>query len=168
MREICPGLFVGTQADYESTVRYQEGWWVVHACKDPYHRQLLGYTGQGAPKGPNYYRVRPSRDVLTLNMVDVEDPAYISKQELIDPCLDFICEGLGEGNNVLVHCNQGESRAPGIGLVYLVTYTDVLPRTTFLEAEQAFVQLYPRYNPKGGIRGFICSNWEYYRNKNST
>jgi hypothetical protein len=166
MREISPSLFIGTQADYESVVKPQDGWWVVHACKDPYHRQLLGYKGRGAPKGPHYFRVRHRPDVLTLNMVDVEDPAYVSKEELIDPCLDFIHEGLGGGNKVLVHCNQGESRAPGIGMLYLITYTDVLPRTTFPEAEQAFLQLYPGYNPKGGIRGFIRGNWEYYTTKN--
>ena len=167
MKEIAPGFFIGTQADYESVVKHQDGWWVVHACKDPYHRQLLGYTGRGAPKGPHYYRVRHRPDILTLNMVDVDNPAYISKEELIDPCLDFIQEGLNQGKKVLVHCNQGESRAPGIGMIYLVTYTDVLPRTAFPEAEQAFCQLYPGYNPKGGIRGFIRDNWEYYSTKNA-
>ena len=100
-------------------------------------------------------------------MVDVEDPAYISKEELIDPCLDFIHEGLSEGKKVLVHCNLGESRAPGIGLLYLITYTDVLPRTTAEEAEKAFFERYPEYNPKGGIRGFIRNNWEYYTTKNA-
>jgi len=99
-------------------------------------------------------------------MVDVEDPAFIHREELIDPCLDFIREGLEEGNKVLVHCNLGESRAPGIGLLYLITYTDVLPRTTAEEAEKAFLERYPKYYPKGGIRGFIRRNWEYYTTKN--
>jgi hypothetical protein len=165
VKEIYPGLFIGTQTDYESEVKHQAGWWVVHACKDPYHRQLLGYKGRGAPKGPNYYRVRHKRETLTLNMVDVEDPAFINREELIDPCLDFVREGLSEGNNVLVHCNLGESRAPGIGLLYLITYTDILPKTTHPEAEQAFLRLYPGYNPKGGIRGFIRNNWVYYTSK---
>src|SRR5664280_1642667 len=123
----CPGLFVGTQEDYESVARHEDGWWVVHACKDPYHRQLLGYTGRGAPKGPNYYRVRHRPDTLTLNMVDVEDPSFISQEELIDPCLDFIQEGLNKGMKVLIHCNQGESRAPGICMLCLL-YTSPSPR----------------------------------------
>ena len=167
VREISPGLYIGTQADFESLVRHQKGWWVVHACKYPYHRDLLGYRTRAAPEGPHYYRVRHPREVLTLNMVDVDDPAFIHREELMDPCLDFIREGLQEGNKVLVHCNLGESRAPGIGLLYLITYTDVLPRTTFPEAEQAFLHLYPGYNPKGGIRGFIRNNWEYYTIKNA-
>ena len=167
MKEILPGLYIGSELDYESVVRHQDGWWVVHACKHPYHKGILGYTTAAAPKGPYYYRVRRPREVLTLNMIDVEDPRFINREELMDPCIDFIHEGLQEGNKVLVHCNLGESRAPGIGLLYLITYTDVLPRTTFAEAEQAFCQLYPGYNPKGGIRGFIRDNWEYYTTKNA-
>ncbi len=41
MIEVHPRLFIGTELDYESQVRLREGWWVVHACKEPYHRQLL-------------------------------------------------------------------------------------------------------------------------------
>ena len=56
MIEVHPRLFIGTEFDYESQVRQQAGWWVVHACKEPYHRQLLGYTGDLHPKPtPNIF-----------------------------------------------------------------------------------------------------------------
>jgi predicted protein tyrosine phosphatase len=165
MKEICPRLYVGSEQDFESAVKGQEGWWVVHACKHPYHKRIVGYTTAAAPHGPHYYRIRRPREVMTLNMIDVENPAFIHREELVDPCLDFVREGLTEGNKVLVHCNQGESRAPGLGFLYLITYTDVLPRTTFPEADYAFRALYPSYHPKGGIQGFIRMNWEYYSTK---
>ncbi len=161
MIEVHPRLFIGTEHDYEAVVRNQPGWWVVHACKEPYHRQLLGYRSRGAPKGhPEYFlAVRGTR--LFLNLVDADDPAYIPKQ-IIDTALAFVDKGLSGGGRVLVHCNQGESRAPSIGLLYMAARAGALPRSTLDEAEARFRQLYPGYNPKGGIRGFLRANWGEY------
>ena len=80
MNSIHPNLYVGHQGDYEHQVKGQEGWAVVHACKEPYHRQLLGYATRGAPKDdPEYYFAeRGSR--LYLNLVDAPDPAYIRRR----------------------------------------------------------------------------------------
>ena len=50
MKEIHPNLHIGSQDDYENIVKHQDGWFVIHACKEPYHRQTLGYTGRSAPK----------------------------------------------------------------------------------------------------------------------
>ena len=163
MIEIYPNLFVGTQDDYERTVKSQPGWWVVHACKEPYHRQLLGYTGRGAPKEhPEYLLARRDKR-LFLNLVDVEDPAYVAK-EIIDAALGFISEGLKSGGKVLVHCNLGESRGPSIGLLYLAAHTDKLPKTGLSDAEIAFLKIYPMYSPKRGIREFLRMNWGRYVN----
>lgn len=161
MIEICPRLFVGSETDYEMSVRHQTGWWVVHACKEPYHRQLLGYRGRGAPKDHPEYFLAERGNLLFLNLVDADDPAYIP-QQIIDAALVFIEKGLKSGDRVLVHCNQGESRAPSIGLLYLVTYTDILPCSTLSEAEASFRQLYPGYSPKEGIHGFLQTHWEEY------
>ena len=55
MIEVYSRLFVGHQGDYDNDVSGRTGWAVVHACKEPYHRQALGYRSQGAPKGhPEY------------------------------------------------------------------------------------------------------------------
>ena len=111
MIEIYQNLFVGTQDDYERVVQFEPGWWVVHACKEPYHRQLLGYSGRGAPKNhPEYLLARRGKR-LYLNLVDVEYPSFVSK-EIMDTAMSFIDEGLKSGEKVLVHCNLGESRGP--------------------------------------------------------
>ena len=55
MKEVYPNLFVGTELDYENNKALFDNWCVVHACKEPYHRNALGYTGRGAPKDSLYY-----------------------------------------------------------------------------------------------------------------
>ncbi len=161
MIEIYPRLFVGSEIDYERAVRHQDGWWVIHACKEPYHRQLLGYKGRGAPKGHPEYLMAERGNRLFLNLVDADDPAFIPKQ-IIDTSLQFIENALQSGGRVLVHCNEGESRSPSIGLLYLAAHTDALPRESLAAAEARFRQLYPAYNPKGGMRGFLLIHWENY------
>ncbi len=161
MIEISPNLFIGNQDDYEMNVSRQSGWAVVHACKEPYHRNALGYKGRGAPKNHPEYLVAPRGNRLMLNLIDADDPAYIP-QEIIDAALVFVHEQLNSGSKVLVHCNQGGSRSPGIGLLYLVKHTDKLPKDSFANAEQVFREIYPLYNPALGIRGFMQRNWDFY------
>lgn len=164
MIEIYPNLHIGNQDDYEYKVRQHDNWRVVHACKEPYHRQALGYRGRGAPKQHPEYLIAQRGPRLILNLVDADNPAYIPK-EIIDAALTFVHEGLQASQPVLVHCNQGSSRSPGIGLLYLATQTDRLPTNSYQEAESAFRTLYPSYNPAGGIRGFLMQNWGTYCNK---
>jgi len=161
MIEIYPNLFIGHQGDYEHQVKGQDGWAVVHACKEPYHRQLLGYTTRGAPKDHPEYFFAERGNRLYLNLVDAPNPAYIPK-EIIDKAVAFIREKLGEGLKVLVHCNQGESRSPGIGFLYLLRETDVLPQSSLDAALAYFRQIYPAFSPSRGISGFIAANWEEY------
>lgn len=96
----------------------QEGWSVIHAYKEPYHRRELGYSGRGAPKDHPEYLLAKRRNRLILSLVDGANPAYISN-EIIDEAMSFINLHLGNSQKVLVHCNQGMSRSPGIGLLYL-------------------------------------------------
>ncbi len=161
MIEIYPNLFVGTQDDYEQNVKFQTGWWVVHACKEPYHRQLLGYKGRGAPKEHPEYLLARREKRLFLNLVDVEDPAYVEKK-IMDVAMNFITEGLKSGEKMLVHCNLGESRGPSLGLLYLVAYTDILPKTSLSDAEIEFIKIYPMYAPQKGMREFLRMNWVRY------
>ena len=153
MNEIHPNLFVGREQDFEAKVRVQHEWNVVHACKEPYHRGLLGYKGRGAPKDhPEYFfAVRSNR--LFLNLVDADDLAYIPAV-IIDRALRFIHESLNAERKVLVHCNHGESRAPSIGFMYLLAHTDRIQTVDFLEAEKVFLGIYPTYRPANGIRQY--------------
>lgn len=160
MIEIYQNLWIGTESDFENEVNGKPGWVVVHACKEPYHRKLLGYTGRGAPKDHPEYLMARRGNRLYLNLVDVANPAFFDKS-IIDASLEFIHQGLKDNMKVLVHCNLGESRSPSIGMLYLAVYTDKIPKS-FEEAETVFRQIYPNYNPGFGIRGFLMLNWTNY------
>jgi hypothetical protein len=160
MIEVFPSLFVGNEDDYLRSVRGQVGWCVVHACKEPYHRQALGYTGRAASKNDPEYLVARRGNRLILNFGDAPDPAYIPR-EMVDKALEFMHECIAEGLHVLVHCNQGASRAPTLALLYLAKYTTELPcdvRGAIVE----FRRRYPAYNPAAGVLGFTVANWDQY------
>lgn len=159
MVEVYPNLFVGDQNDYEMQVRRENGWCVVHACKEPYHRRALGYGTPGAPKDHPEYLCARRDHRLCLNMVDTPNPDFIPR-ELVDAALDFIHNNIGD-NKVLVHCNQGRSRSVGIAMLYLAAYSDELP-ADFGEAEVEFRRRYPAYSPGRGMRGFMQRHWAEY------
>ena len=117
MIEIMHNLFIGSQSDYENIVKYESGWYVIHACKEPYHRQALGYSGRAVSKDHPEYLMAERENRLILNLVDVADPAYIAKI-IIDKAIGCIAGHINE-MKVLVHCNQGASRSATIGLLYL-------------------------------------------------
>ena len=50
--------------------------------------------------------------------------------------------GLETGRKVLVHCNQGMSRSPGIGLFY-VAREGIIKNGSFQEALAEFETIYP-------------------------
>lgn len=160
MIEIYPNLWIGSEQDYEACVKGLPDWNVVHACKEPYHRRELGYTSRSAPKAHPEYLIARRDHRLILNLVDAPNPAYIPK-EIMDAAIQYIQASLTDGMKVLVQCNLGESRAPSIGLLYLVKHTDKLPKE-LLKAEKAFRLLYPLYKPGDGISGFLIRNWGSY------
>ncbi len=162
MKEIVKNLFIGSQDDYELQVKSQNNWFVIHACKEPYHRQALGYTGRAASKDHPEYLIAKRKNRLILNLVDVDNPAYISEL-IIDEAIKNIVENVGK-RNVLLHCNQGCSRSATIGLLYL-HYVGVIITDDYEEAEQEYLQIYPFYNPANGMRMYAKNNWNKYKSK---
>jgi hypothetical protein len=162
MIEVYPHLWVGDEYDYRENGD-QRGWYVVQACKEPFHREALGYTGRAAPKDhPEYlFAYRGTR--LILNMVDADDPRYFP-DEMIEEALSFLDDLIvNKRGSVLVHCNTGESRAPSLAMLYLATRAPGFPNLLFHAAEKQMKQLYPPYAPHEGIRQYMQQHWERYR-----
>lgn len=159
MKEVIEGLFVGNENDVGEIELRELA--IVHACKEPFHRQLLGYTGRGAPKDHPEYLWAERGNRLYMNIVDAPKSIFFDKS-LIDKALDFIHEKLNQGLKVLVHCNEGFSRSPSIALLYLVKH-GLIEGNTLEDAEAEFLKLYPEYNPGAGIRGFVKEHFEEYR-----
>lgn len=153
--EVAPRLYVGDEHGFRSTPT-EDGWSIVHACKEPFHRAFVGYKGRGAPKGAEYlFAERGER--LALNLVDVDNPAFVHR-DLIERFLQWTEPRWRAGRRVLIHCNQGRSRSPSLGLL-LMARSGHLPTSTLVDAEGAFRDLYPHYAPAGGVRGFLQSHW---------
>jgi len=161
MLEVYPDLFVGSRNDYERIVSGQAGWAIVHACKEPYHRQAVGYRLWNAARGHPEYLVARRENRLMLCLLDLPVPWFI-KKEMIVEALDFIDEMRAGGLKVLVHCRMGRSRSPSITLLYLATRLGVLPRVSFEAAEEEFRRVYPLYRPSRGIRVHVRRFWGEY------
>jgi len=161
MIEIYKNVFVGNEIDYERTVKYQDGWATVHACKEPYHRQALGYSGRAVSKDHPEYLFALRGDHLILNLVDVDNPDWISPV-IINKAIEFIDDAIESGKPVLIHCNQGMSRSAGIGLIYLA-HIGLFKDMTFEAVEKNYMTIYPPYNPARGMREFVRLNWEQFR-----
>lgn len=160
MIEVYPQLHVGSSPDVHGVLHDKIGRWaIVHACKDPWHRQLLGYSGRSAPKEhPEYlYGVRGAR--MFMNLIDAPTAEYIAPS-LIQAALDFIDSHRRDGYAVLLHCNQGMSRSPTIALLYLAQRTDFFEGEKNLErCVERFKNAYPTYEPGPGMMGFLRAVW---------
>lgn len=157
MIEVYPDLFVGNQDDYESNTALFNNWCVVHACKEPYHRDALGYTGRGAPKDSPYYLfLYDEKHHLILNIVDTDDSRFFD-DKMINEAINYCINGLKNGKQVLIHCNQGESRAPSLAILVLrkIGYY----KGTFDESLVDFKKKYPSYQPKAGIYHYVKLKW---------
>ena len=162
MIEVCVNLFVGSERD-EASIRGQPGWFVVHACKEPYHRQALGYRSQGAPKHHPEYLIAKRTGRLILNLVDAPDVSYIPP-EIIDAALAAIEQNI-ISSKVLVHCNLGQSRSPGIAFLYLVRRSSLFAGQNHGDAMLQFRRLYPAFAPAKGMADYIRLNWSKYASR---
>lgn len=149
-------LYVGDGADY-TAVAGQLNWAIVSAAKDPWHRAALGYTTPGCPKDHPEYLFARRGDHLILNMVDADDPKYFAPA-MVNEALAFVWDSLDAGIHVLIHCNQGESRAPSLALLYLLETDPEYQRLSLPAARALFETVYPAYSPRPGIWGYVEAN----------
>jgi hypothetical protein len=168
MIEIYPNVWVG---DQNATILsynedpFENEWYVLHCCKEPYHRQFVGYISRGAPKDHPEYLFARRGNRMALNMVDAPKPEFFSP-DMIKAGLDFLEEGYKAGKKLLIHCNQGESRGPSVAMLFvyrrILHNEDAVLSHTFEEAEAEMRQIYPAYNPGEGIRAHLQQCWGEY------
>jgi hypothetical protein len=130
---------------------------IIHACKTC-HLNGVGYRGSLTSSHPNYL-IKEDATHLYLNMVDMEQellPKFT--HPIIQTAMNFIKSNI-ENRKILIHCNQGFSRSPSIGLLYLAIKND-LPNTDFNLARNEFQNIYPNYQPGRGIALYMQNNWD--------
>lgn len=157
MINVIENLYVGSDEDVEIFLEQHPDGAIVHAAKDPWHRNALGYTGRGAPKDhPEYLFAR--RDArLYLNMVDAHDPKYIPK-DMFTETTDFLLDYHHDQQRpCLVHCNQGKSRSPALVMWYMHSL-NLLP-SDYVEALDTLSDsgVVPEFG--AGVEGFMMDNY---------
>jgi hypothetical protein len=162
MEQVIDRLFVGGDSDYER-VKDKPGWSVLRTCKEGPggHRQTVGYTTIGAPKGPTYLSAKKGNNLLALNFIDPKDPNFIPL-EMVQKGMEFIDRRLAAGDKILVACNAGHSRGPATALLYLRAIGEL--DNNFIISERIFRTLYPNYLPDQGVRQFARTRWNEFHN----
>ena len=89
---------------------------VVHACKEPCHRSSVGYSTRTIPSNHPNYLVLERGHHLYLNLIDPPQPLFMMPS--FEAFLKFVDHEIVD-RPVLIHCNQGESRAPSLTLLYM-------------------------------------------------
>jgi len=157
MIELHPRLFVGDQS---TCLQRFEGFAVVHAYKSPCHQRAVGYR-QALPHDDPYYLALETEYDLYLNLIDPPTPLF--QVDSFRHFRDFAeSRYLHAHQALLIHCNQGESRAPSLAMLFLAKDLHVLPDDSYQAAVEAFAPLaatLPRYAPGLGIQTFLAEHW---------
>lgn len=156
MHEIYDNVYVGDDNDYEK-IKNEKDWRSVRMCKygPGGHKETLGYSTPGAPKGKNYLSVEvPNR--IAINIIDMDDPNMIP-WECITTALNYAKKELDAGYKILIACNSGHSRGPTTGLMFLRAIGD-MPHN-FVTSEKIYRTLYRKYDPGMGMRQVARSHW---------
>jgi hypothetical protein len=151
-------IFIGTRNDL--VMSNEQEWAFVHATQTIHYR-IFGWnktTNKPNKNHPNYiYYEKENR--LSLNWVD--GAAYLynwSGAETFNKVLDFI-EKWSIRRKILIHCDQGQSRAPTLGLLYLAKRLKSISNDSFETAKNEFIKIYPNYSPSG-IGDYVAQHWK--------
>lgn len=172
MYKIIPGLYIGTVKCI--SLAESAGFSILGACKDPLHRQHAklkcsekeGYITKSIPKDEPEYLYAERDHALYCNLIDAPDHRYIPK-EIIERCLKFITDEIADKRNVLVVCNQAESRSPSIALMWMIRqgyFDDCIGIRSFRIPIIFKNSHYPIYNPGRGFEEYVILFWEDYQN----
>jgi len=156
MLEIRERLFIGSGIDCRNG---DDDWAVVHACKSPCHQRAIGYKGNLSPSHPNYLVLEEDND-LFLNMIDPPKPLFMP--QLFISFLEFSSSQWSKEKNILIHCNQGESRAPTLAMMFMAKHLKEIPNSSYFDARKEFEKLYAGYRPGNGIQIYLNQKWNEF------
>ena len=88
----------------------------------------------------------------------VKPLSHFYTKPIIIKALNFIESSIKE-NNVLIHCNQGCSRAPSLALLYLAKRKGVIDNDSYQRAKDDFKKLGAFYTPGNGINIYLTKRW---------
>lgn len=160
-------LYYCSQTEYEICRKRGTSFSALFCAKNPYHQWMVGYVKNCSKDHPEYLVARRPKDrMMALNMVDAPKPEFFS-DEMIMAGIDFIENELAQGHDVVVVCNQGESRSPTMCLMYMMVHGDFDKSKTFDEVCDIYrVMTNYEWNPNMGIFKYCQNLWEKLRKEN--
>lgn len=158
MREVHDRLYVAPE---DECFHDRDGWAVVHACKDPCHRRAVGYRRRALDQDHPHYLILEDGPNLYMNLID-PPTSRLFMPESFHTFLDFAARRYETGNQLLIHCNEGRSRAPSLAMLFLAKELEELPDGSFRAARAAYSERDSVYAPGQGIRTYLSENWEAF------
>lgn len=162
MIEIYNKIYIGNEQDYYSIIDKKE-WAILHCCKNPFHCNFVGYRGSLPSSHPNYALKRIDNE-MALNLVDMDrfSVNYLDfNRRMFEEAFEFLDEYRITGHKILIHCNQGESRGPTVGMLYAARL-GAFDYSNFEASVENLKTIYPIYNPKNNIYMTVASLWDYF------
>jgi predicted protein tyrosine phosphatase len=101
---------------------------------------------------------------MALNLVDMD---YFSKnyldfnKRMFEEAFHFLDSYRIKGYKILIHCNQGESRGPTLGMLYAARL-GAFDYADFNVTAEKLRTLYPLYRPKTNIYETVKNLWNYF------
>jgi len=154
VKQVHERIFVGNDADCR--VAQRADLTIAHGCKTC-HQAELKYFGKLLPTDINYLAVERDNN-LFMNLIDPPVPLF--KLESFVKFLQWSGAHYAAGESMLIHCNQGQSRAPSLALVFLSKKLGVIGNGSYARARADFESLYPTYAPGKGIETFLTQHWQ--------
>lgn len=116
------------------------------------------WTTNKPPRDHPNYIMWEKENRLSLNWVD--GPAKLfewSGPQTFIHVLDFIDKWIDK-KKVLIHCDQGFSRSPMLGMLYLAKRRKTISNISYESAVQDFKKIYSMFQP-GGIGDYVNQHW---------
>lgn len=161
MIHIFQNIYCGNENDAYQVLN-SDDWAILHCCKNPFHKRMVGYKGNLPPNHPDYkYKINGRRMALNLVDMDTFSTNFVEfNHDMFKAAFCFLDSFQGK-HNILIHCNQGESRGPSLTMLYLkhLAYFD---EKDFSKAFNEFKLLYPNYRPKLNIFKNIEILWNRF------
>lgn len=155
-RMILPRLIVGDRSLCTTT----EPNTAIVCSSKTCHKRLVGYSGWGAPRGPEYFTAKRTHRIA-LNIVDSDNPEFMPPREIFDETLPWMREHYDAGRTLVVHCDEGRSRAPTVALLFMASINALYPERAPDFLLSPFIamdylrRLYPEFAPAPNMKAFI-------------
>lgn len=156
MQKLSDNLYVGSQDDCKIGHCMKPKHAVVHCVKDPCHSRVAR-TRKLDKQHANYLAFEFPGD-LYLNMIDPDKPLF--QPGTFERFMDFMRRHRDD-EQVLIHCNQGHSRAPSLAMLWLAKGLHEIPDESYDVARDSFEKKFPEMmNTEGkGIETYMREHW---------